>query len=191
MLSAFPFGQVWVPYTDVNTVAVCGVHVIPVAPFSSMNEDSALSVWWSRRVLLVSQPGLRENCYQEDLSNLPPALVFISSSVTWERPWVSKTFFECQIFRVWRWQWIIGRPKTDPGLLGLSRCLLHCNALSSSFNAHCFMLAVWRLILKFFSSGDVYFSLFHRQFPGSDCVNVFLCPFTINMRVVVKLLFLA
>lgn len=66
-----------------------------------------------RRVLLVSQPGLQENCYQEDLSNLPPALVFISSSVKWKRFWVSKTFFECQIFCVWRWQWIIGRPKTE------------------------------------------------------------------------------
>lgn len=147
--------------------------VIPVAPFSSMNEDSDLSVWWSRRVLLGSQPGLQENCYQENLSNLPPALVLISSSVKWERSWVSKTFFECQIFCVWRWQWITGRPKQNSGLLRLSRYLLHCNALSSSSNAHCFMLSVWRLILKLFGAGDVYSSLFHHQFPGSDCVKVF------------------
>ena len=109
-----------------------------------------------------------------ELSNPPPAFVFSSSSVKWEGSKVSKTSSGYEMFCVWRWQ--VNYKKTRIRIQvssGRVSCLLPWNVLSSSSNAYCFMLFVWRLILKIFSAGNGYPSLFRHQFPGNDCVKFF------------------
>lgn len=131
MLSTFAFGQVWVPYTDVNIVAVCGVHSrIPVAPFSSMNETQPWVYGDRGGFCWALSLEFQENCYQENLSNLPscPCLHFLICEVRKVlglRPSLNVKYSMSEGGSELQED----QKEANSGLLRLSCCLIHCSSV--------------------------------------------------------------